>query len=379
MTLSPSLRDISYSTIVIQPTSGCNLNCSYCYLPDRDNPRYLSSEVLQSLIETVSQRSNPVMILWHGGEPLSAGLGRMNNYLSPFTEYVNAGLVRHQIQTNGTLISERWIDIFAKERIQIGVSLDGRPEDSGQRVDWRGKESHERALRGIRLLNSRDYPFTIICVVNDSNINHPRELLEFLANLGPRSISFNIVEAEGLNVRGGIPAHSRVERFWQSLWNVWTSDVELMKKVSIRQFRDSIVQIRRYRYSNGEPLDRPLNPYPTVAWNGDVVLFSPELHSAGDDVAQFIVGNVKDTDLDSIVADGMKSKYVTDFIKGRESCQNECSLFDFCGGGQASNKWFENRDLASTSTQYCRNSRFIPAATVIKSVVGISTSELTIG
>jgi uncharacterized protein len=28
--------------LVIQPTPFCNLNCSYCYLPDRQNTRKMS-------------------------------------------------------------------------------------------------------------------------------------------------------------------------------------------------------------------------------------------------------------------------------------------------------------------------------------------------
>jgi uncharacterized protein len=40
---------------------------------------------------------------------------------------------------------------------------------------------------------------------------------------------------------------------------------------------------------------------------------------------------------------------------GVEACERRCAYFGFCGGGAPANKWFENGDLASTETLYCRS------------------------
>jgi uncharacterized protein len=46
---------------------------------------------------------------------------------------------------------------------------------------------------------------------------------------------------------------------------------------------------------------------------------------------------------------------MTDEInRGIEMCRAECKYFPVCGGGDPSNKMFENGTFASTTTLYCR-------------------------
>ena len=59
--------------LVIQPTPYCNLDCDYCYLPDRDDRRRLDPALLDPILDTVL--SSPFVagdftLLWHAGEPL---------------------------------------------------------------------------------------------------------------------------------------------------------------------------------------------------------------------------------------------------------------------------------------------------------------------
>ena len=39
--------------LILQPTPFCNINCDYCYLPDRSNPKKMPGEVIDSTIELV--------------------------------------------------------------------------------------------------------------------------------------------------------------------------------------------------------------------------------------------------------------------------------------------------------------------------------------
>jgi len=60
--------------LVIQPTPYCNLDCDYCYLPDRNNRSRLDLELLDPILEKVL--SSPFIdrdftLLWHAGEPLA--------------------------------------------------------------------------------------------------------------------------------------------------------------------------------------------------------------------------------------------------------------------------------------------------------------------
>jgi len=45
----------SLHTLVVQSTSFCNLDCTYCYLPDRRSLRLLSGAVARACAESIAQ------------------------------------------------------------------------------------------------------------------------------------------------------------------------------------------------------------------------------------------------------------------------------------------------------------------------------------
>ena len=59
--------------LVLQPTPFCNIDCSYCYLPDRQSTRQMSLRTLEQTLHWVFASGlvrGPFTILWHAGEPL---------------------------------------------------------------------------------------------------------------------------------------------------------------------------------------------------------------------------------------------------------------------------------------------------------------------
>src|SRR5262245_61264743 len=60
--------------LVLQPTPFCNINCSYCYLPDRQSTRRMSPDTLEQTFRWVFASGlarEPFTLLWHAGEPLA--------------------------------------------------------------------------------------------------------------------------------------------------------------------------------------------------------------------------------------------------------------------------------------------------------------------
>ena len=102
--------------LVIQPTPFCNLDCSYCYLPDRQNKRKITVETLEKTLNWVFSSGlvrQPFTLLWHAGEPMvlpasfyeEATLALERSNVSPFT-------VTQSLQTNATLVNEAWCDLI---------------------------------------------------------------------------------------------------------------------------------------------------------------------------------------------------------------------------------------------------------------------------
>ncbi|WP_200797601.1 radical SAM protein [Streptoalloteichus hindustanus] len=185
----------------MQPTTLCNLDCSYCYLPDRRKQRIMYPTVAGRVRDAVAGwvDRGTVEVCWHGGEPLAAGRSVLGRLMDRFD-----GLdVVHSVQTNATLITPEWCEFFAERRVRVGVSVDGPPEDNGQRVDHSGRPAFDRIRHGIGRLAAVGLPVSVIAVVSDPTPERAGRLYTFVRELGAAWLGVNIEEREGVNTRRG--------------------------------------------------------------------------------------------------------------------------------------------------------------------------------
>ena len=57
-------------TLVVQPTPFCNINCSYCYLPQRDVTSVIEPSTVTTLFEKVfasDWTGEGLTVIWHAG------------------------------------------------------------------------------------------------------------------------------------------------------------------------------------------------------------------------------------------------------------------------------------------------------------------------
>ena len=125
-------HDYHTSLLVVQPTPFCNINCSYCYLPNRTSRRQLSFELAEiafSRLLRFPTIEKGVTIVWHAGEPFVLPVTYYERMFEIIASVTPLGLqVSHSFQTNGTLISNEWCEFINSHNISIGVSIDG-PEE----------------------------------------------------------------------------------------------------------------------------------------------------------------------------------------------------------------------------------------------------------
>jgi uncharacterized protein len=79
--------------VLMQPTTLCNLDCAYCYLPHREFDRRMPVEVARAVAATVNAWATQVdrfSVVWHGGEPLATGREHLAALMAPF-----AGVEHH--------------------------------------------------------------------------------------------------------------------------------------------------------------------------------------------------------------------------------------------------------------------------------------------
>jgi len=338
-------------SVIMQPTTLCNLDCSYCYLPLRRRKHTMSRDVADAVARSIEPWTarGPVEICWHGGEPLTLGIERLGALMDAF-----AGLaVAHGIQTNATLITDEWCQFFLDRDAHIGVSIDGPAHDNRRRVDRAGTAAFDRIVRGINTLSRHGIDISVIAVVSDPTPARARRLYEFAAELGAGWLGVNIEEQEGVNARDNRRDPAEVEQFWASLASAWAAD----PRVRLRELD------RALGYLHDPDRNRPagrarVDPLPTVAYDGTVTLISPELAGfSSTRLGEFACGNVLDTPLDTLVTTGAKARWVQEYGDGLRRCEHSCPYFGFCGGGPPANRYFEHGRLDGTRTDHCRNSK----------------------
>ena len=347
--------------LVIQPTPFCNIDCRYCYLPQRSSKAVVARETLVNLFTQVfasGWTGDGLSIVWHAGEPMVLPTGFYRDAFRIVEGLKPAQLaVGHSFQTNGTLIDDAWCTFFADEQVNVGVSIDGPKRfHDRNRVTRAGSGTFDRTIAGIRLLRRHKVPFHVISVLSAASMAAPSELFDFYVEEGIERVCFNVEESEGNHVSQSLAETGIAEAYYRFLAEFWRLSVDTPGKSSfIREIEHAIAQVIR-------PANAPFNnqlvePFAITSmdWDGNISTFSPELLGLKNSAYEgFSLGNIN---RDALVDLPQRPNFVrlySDIRKGVEMCRDRCGYFSVCGGGEPVNKLAENGTFVSTETIYCR-------------------------
>jgi uncharacterized protein len=360
-------------TVVLQPTAFCNINCSYCYLPDRDNKHLLAQSTVSRLFSELfasGWASPELTVIWHAGEPLVAPVSFYREAFAAIERLRPQSIkLKHAIQTNGMLIDAEWCQLFHDWQVGVGVSLDGpRALHDANRKTRAGAGTFDRTMAGIHCLQAAKVSFHVISVLSAASLEDPDGLLAFYLAEGIDQVCFNVEESEGSHVStlftGTGELHRRYEAFLRRFWRQARASgrVRFVREIDLaipRVFRPSEALARNVQV---EPLAM-LN----VDSHGNVSSFSPELlglkNEAYDD---FLLGNINRQSLAEIYGTCLQSDLFRDIQAGVAACSETCEYFSVCGGGAPVNKLFENGSFASTITSFCTLTQIVPTDLILE-------------
>jgi radical SAM protein with 4Fe4S-binding SPASM domain len=162
----------------IETTYRCNLNCVHCYVNQpaaspEERERELSLDRLKQLVDEIVAEGT-LFVLFTGGEVL----------LRPdFPElylYARERGLLVTIFTNGTLVTDRIADLFARARPdKVEISLYGLTRETYERVT-RVAGSYDKCMAGMKRLVDRGVPLTLKTMALSWN-QHEIEAMEAYA------------------------------------------------------------------------------------------------------------------------------------------------------------------------------------------------------
>lgn len=224
----------------------CNLRCDYCYRninSDEHQPHIMDLEMLEECtnqyIQCTPNKDKPLVMVWHGGEPLIAGIEyfkkifKIQNKLGSDRKFINI------IQTNATLIDKEWADFIKEHDITIGVSLDGPKKFNDlHRKNIAGHSSFEMTKKGVEQLKKINKKFSAICVINNENYDQAVDFLDFFVELGALVIDF--IPCFDYNLKYTLD-NDKYELFMKTVFEHWMNHHK--EKIKIRFLQDIMKKI----------------------------------------------------------------------------------------------------------------------------------------
>jgi uncharacterized protein len=360
---APALRT---RLLVLQPTPFCNLDCDYCYLPERSSRARMAPATAalaaQRLLDD-GLLGESLSVVWHAGEPTTLpvawyeeAFGRLDEVLGAHTQ------LRHSLQTNATLIDDAWCQLLSHWQVQVGVSVDGPAAlHDRHRRTRRGGGTHARVLKGLKRLREAGIDFHAIAVVTADTLAQPDAFLDFFEQQGITQLGCNFDEAEGVHQNSSLAGQDAAHAaFLQRLLARSTGPQARLSVRELAMAQQLVAQplpLQRWRRRRW-PDNAQVLPFAlvNVAHDGGFSTFSPELLGQPAPAhGNFVFGNVHASGFLAAGANPAFLRCWQAVLRGIEACERGCAHFGFCGGGSPANKFYELGDLGGTETLYCRS------------------------
>ena len=317
-------------TVIVKPTVSCNLACTYCYEGDPPPTKVMSFDTLEHLTEQAVAHvgsSRPLHFLWHGGEPLLAGLEFYRRAIAIQDRLKGDVKISNSMQTNGTLLTEEMAGFFQQHGFTLGFSLDGDRQIHNRYRPAKGsRPSFDDVMRGMAI--AREYKIGgtgAIAVLSRATLPYIADIYAFFKRTGI-NLQVNPLIESGRGCRDDLVMDpSDYGRAMVQLFDRWVGDSE-PPLISVEPLEEAIGsralgRTRSCTYGGScrtsyVAIDSMGAIYPCSRFNGD----------------SFRLGHVEEGGLEAALSSTIQLQLLQRQAETLPGCE-QCEYTPVCNGG----------------------------------------------
>ncbi|WP_237275519.1 radical SAM protein [Tenacibaculum ovolyticum] len=344
---------MNFSSLAVKVASRCNLNCSYCFMYNlgdttyKNQPKFMSSETVDHIIEKTKKHikkynKKEFSFLFHGGEPLLAPKEFYIDFVKKVQNEINNVIFSFDLQTNGVLLDESWIQLFKELNISPSVSVDGTKKAHDMfRIDHKGNGSYDKVFDSVQLLKNKMTFADIACVINIKET--PEEIYESFKKMNVSYVNFLIPDYTHDN----FPFNNKEPLMgdWLiKLFNIWVNDEQRYRIPLFIGLLNTLMRIDENTENESTVL--------IVETNGEIEAID-SLKACGHGFTKTGL-NIKKDDFHDIQKTPLGKLYFNDFnTKLCNKCL-ECPLKEVCKGGRLVHRYSKENGFNNPSI-YCND------------------------
>jgi len=316
------------SIMYLNISTFCNLACKYCFI--ENNPlstkrsQKMSYDTAKIAVEKFINEINKTkveepQIIIYGGEPLTNFdlVKKIIMYIRKVKKDLTVTII-----TNGTLLRDEEIKFLKKNKIGIGISLDGPKNiNDKNRVFKIKKDSvYDSAIKGIQLLNKYNCNYCVSATVTKDVVENQDEILKWLKEEKIKNIFWNLYHYSNFS--------DDWKEFYKSMSNFILDNYNKLDAIGVNEERVKeqlkLFLEQRFKFHNCGAVG--LNQI-TIQPNGDICICQGDSKSSDSKV-----GNIMENEISDILNNIKNNKWLEMYTIDRKEC-HYCEALSICGGG----------------------------------------------
>lgn len=350
------------TNIVLKVASRCNLNCTYCYVYNKGNdsyklqPKIMSTKTQKEVLEKVKKhcekyKIDNFLIIFHGGEPLLAGIDFYENFIKMYkTIFENSDVeLNFSMQTNGVLLNDDLTTKLKNLNIQIGISIDGTIQSNNKnRIFHNGKGSYDDIVNGfdsVKRIFGDPYA-NCLCVIDVEE--KPEDVYNHFKSIGVNHLHMLFPDFTQDDKKNNVQIPNLGD-WLVKFYDIWDQDRSINKISPFAEITGLILGIEE---CGSEAIGKKVNTTIVIETNGEIEPVDT-LKICGNDFTKTVL-NVFDNEINDIYSmNEIAEKYYFGHENLCNKCQS-CSLEEVCGSGYIAHR-FSNTNGFDNPTVYCQD------------------------